>query len=98
RHQQVPRRVGELVQEDEGALAAVYDERLLVAAGGGAAKEAAVLLVSLLDVFEAPRRPELLRHGAEYDAAGRGARRAPRPAEAQGLPCPLPLPLPLPLP
>ena len=63
RDEQVPRRVRELVQQDERALAAVHDEMLLVVvACRGAAEEAAVLLVRVLDVLEAPRRPEPLHH------------------------------------
>ena len=58
-------RVGELVQQHEGELAAVDDQPFLVVAGGGITEDAAGLLVRLLDVLEPPGRPELLRHGAE---------------------------------
>src|SRR5207253_10354752 len=63
------RRIRKLVQEHERPLAAVDDEAFLVRASGGEAEEAAVLLVRLLDVFEPPRSPELLRHGAAAYAA-----------------------------
>ena len=60
-HEQVARRVRELVQDDERRLAAVRDEQLLVVlADGRRAEEAAVLLVRRLDVLEAPGRPQLL--------------------------------------
>ena len=69
RHQQVARRIRKFVQEDERLLAPVDDESFLVRALGGEAEEAALLLVRLLDVFEPPRSPELLRHGAGAYAA-----------------------------
>ena len=47
RDEQVPGRVRELVQQDEGVLAAVDDELLLVVALGRAAEDAAVLLVGV---------------------------------------------------
>ena len=62
---QVAGGVRELVQEHEGALAAVDDEPLLVVAGGRVAEDAARLLVGLGDVLEPPGSPELLRHGRE---------------------------------
>src|SRR5262249_31994194 len=55
--------VRELVQQHERLLAAMDDEGLLVVAVGREAEDAPFLLVGLLDVFEAPRRPERLRHG-----------------------------------
>ncbi len=60
RDEQMARRVRELVQQHERALAAVDDEVLDVVALGGAAEDAAVLLVRRLDVFEPPRRPQAL--------------------------------------
>jgi hypothetical protein len=57
----VPGCIRELVQQDEGVLAAVHDELSFVVVGcGGRAEEASVLLVGVLHVFEAPRRPEAL--------------------------------------
>ena len=60
--QEMAGRVGELVQQDERALAAVDDEPLLVGALERAAEDAAVLLVGAADVLEPPRCPELPRH------------------------------------
>ena len=61
RDEQVPRRVRELVQDDDRPLAAVHDEVLhVVVARCGGAEEAPVLRVRVLDVLEAPRRPEPL--------------------------------------
>jgi len=61
RDEEVPGGVRELVEHDERTLAAVNDELLLVAAAlGGPAEDAAVLLVGVLHVLEAPRRPETL--------------------------------------
>jgi len=55
-------RVREPVQERERPLAASNDERVLVVALLREAEDAARLLVRGLDVFEAPRGPERLRH------------------------------------
>ena len=71
RDHQMAGRIGILVQEHERALAAVDDEPLLVRGGSGEAEHASLLLVGLVDVFEPPRRPELLRHRAGAYAAGR---------------------------
>ncbi len=68
-HQQVTRRIRKLVQEHERSLAAVDNEPFLVGAFRGKAEEAALVLVRLLDVFEPPRSPELLRHGVGAYAA-----------------------------
>src|SRR4051794_41031872 len=55
------RRVGELVQEDECALAAVHDELVLVVVAlRCTAEDAPVELARMLHVFETPRRPEAL--------------------------------------
>src|SRR5437763_775546 len=69
RHQEVARGVRKLVQKHERLLATVDDERLLVRSLRGAAEEAALVRVRLLDVFQPPRSPELLRHGAGAYAA-----------------------------
>ena len=58
--EQMPGGVGELVQHDQRMLAAMHEQLLL-----GLAEDAAVELVGLLDVLEAPRRPQRLRHRAE---------------------------------
>ena len=60
--QEMARRVRELVQEHERVLAAADDERGLDLAGGLGAEDAFGLLVGVRDVFEAPRRPQRLRH------------------------------------
>src|SRR3954447_738113 len=61
--QQMPGCVRELVQQHEGERAAMNDELLgVVGALRGAAEDAAVLLVRVLHVFEAPRRPEPLHY------------------------------------
>ena len=57
RDQEMAGRVRELVQEDERALAAADDERVLDLACGLGAEDASGLLVGVGDVFEAPRRP-----------------------------------------
>jgi hypothetical protein len=57
--QQMAGGVRELVQDDQGVLAAVHEQFFF-----GLAEDAAVELVGLLDVLEAPRRPERLRHGS----------------------------------
>jgi len=62
RDQQVPGRIGELVQEHERSIAAVDDEPVLVGAFERAAEDAAVLLVGATDVLESPGSPELPRH------------------------------------
>src|SRR6266436_3668961 len=69
RHHQVAGRVRKLVQEYECALASVDHERVFVRVRSGETEDAALLLVRLRDVFETPRRPELLRHGAGAYAA-----------------------------
>src|SRR5206468_742075 len=56
RDEHMSRRVRELVQDDERAGAAVNEQLLL-----GVAEDAPVELVRVLDVFEAPRRPQRLR-------------------------------------
>ena len=61
--------VGELVQQDEGVLAAVDDQALLVVACGRIAEDTAGFLVRLRDVLEPPRRPELLGHGSSLHFA-----------------------------
>ena len=71
RHHQMAGRVGELVQEHERAVATADDETIFVRARSGETEDAALLLIRLLDVFETPRRPELLRHGAGAYAAVR---------------------------
>src|SRR5437773_9495540 len=60
-----------LVQEYERPPAAVYDEPFLVRALGGEAEETTFLLIRALDVFEAPRSPKPLGHGAGAYAARR---------------------------
>jgi Ca2+-binding RTX toxin-like protein len=65
RDHQVAGGIGEPVQERECLPAAMDDEAGLVLALGGPAKDAPFLLVGLLDVFEAPGRPQRFRHGAE---------------------------------
>ena len=62
RDQQVARRVRELVQQDERALAPAHDETVFVGAFERTAEDAAVLLVGAADVFEPPGSPELPRH------------------------------------
>src|SRR5690348_13632963 len=57
RDEKVSRRVRELVQEDEGTLAAMDDELLLVVALRGAAEDATLDLVGGLDVLQPPRSP-----------------------------------------
>src|SRR5262249_42339097 len=69
RDHDVPRRVRELVQEHERLPSAIDDQAILVACLHGAAEEATLVLVSTCDVFEPPRRPELLRHDAAAYAA-----------------------------
>ena len=69
--EEMPRRVRELVQEDERALAAADDERVLDFAGCFGAEEAPRLLVGMGDVFETPGRPQLLRH--RFDLLNFGA-------------------------
>ena len=65
RDEQMARRIRELVQEDERALAAMHDELALVVVGrGGGAEEAAVLLVRVLHVLEPPRRPQPLHRSS----------------------------------
>ena len=59
---EVPRRVGEAVQQGERMVSAVDDE--CVIAFLGHAEHAALLLVRALDVFQPPRGPELLHHRA----------------------------------
>ena len=67
RDHQVPGRVRELVEEDEGELAAVDHElRLVLRQRGGAAEDALVAVVRVLDVLEPPRRPELLHARGGY--------------------------------
>ena len=62
---QVARGVRKLVQEHECVLSPGDDQPLLVAGGGRTAEDAFGLLVGLGDVFQPPRRPQLLRHAAE---------------------------------
>src|SRR3954471_4900257 len=69
RDHKVPRRVRELVEEDEGELAAMDDElRLVLRQPGGAAEDALVPFVRVLHVLEPPRCPEL-PHAAEATSA-----------------------------
>src|SRR6266849_4346319 len=68
RDEQMPRRIRELVQQHERALAAVHDEVLFVIAFRGAAEHAAVLLVRALDVLETPRRPQPLHRASVLEA------------------------------
>src|SRR5438874_5038198 len=56
---QVPRRVRELVQQDERVLTAGHDETLLVGGSRRAAEKTLRLLVRLRDVLQAPRGPQL---------------------------------------
>ena len=69
----------------DGELAAMDDELLLVVAFCRAAEDAAVLLVGVLHVLEAPRRPQRLRHrrsldrSSQYDGGGAAAATAPPP-------------------
>ena len=73
---QVARRVRELVEQHERALAAVNDEPVLVWPLERAAEDAAVLLVGATDVFESPGSPERSRHAANnvLDEAERDSR------------------------
>jgi Ca2+-binding RTX toxin-like protein len=66
RDHQVAGGVRKPVQQRERIPAAVDDETRLVLTLGGPAEDATLLLVGLLDVFEAPGRPELL-HGRRLD-------------------------------
>jgi hypothetical protein len=72
RHQ-VSRGIRKPVQQDECELATVHDELLFVGAGRRFAEHAPELLVRLLDVFEPPRRPELLGHAGEPIARRSGS-------------------------
>src|SRR5207248_1271880 len=69
---QVPRRVRELVQEDERVLTAGHDETLLVGGSRRAAEDALRLVVGGRDVFQPPGSPQLPRHVVE------STRRKPR--------------------
>src|SRR5436190_2398673 len=72
--EQVARRVRELVQQREHALAAMHDERLarVEPTFGLCAEDAAAVLVGLRHVFETPRGPERLRHD-RFPTTGCGA-------------------------
>jgi len=73
RDHQVAGRVRELVEEGESALAAVDHElRLVLGQRGGAAEDAFVSVVSVLDVLEPPRRPQLLHRREATSARPRG--------------------------
>ena len=74
RSHEVPRRIRELVQQDDAALVAMDDELLRVVAVDRRAEHATGLVVGRLDVLEAPRRPQLL-HAGESRSARRWARR-----------------------
>jgi RTX calcium-binding nonapeptide repeat (4 copies) len=69
RDHEVPRGIGELVEDHERFTPPVDDEAALIVAFCRAAEDAAVLLVGLLDVLEAPRRPQRFGHGAEVRAS-----------------------------
>src|SRR5215204_6277687 len=62
---EMARRVGELVQQDEGAPAPMHHQRRLVVACLGDAEDAAFLLIGGRDVLESPRCPELPCHCRE---------------------------------
>jgi hypothetical protein len=61
-HHQMPRRIRELVQEHERALAAMNDEPVFIRRLDRAAEDAPGLLIGLLDVLQPPRGPQRLRH------------------------------------
>jgi hypothetical protein len=78
RDHEMPRRVGEPIQEREGPLTAANHELLLVVTFLREAEDAPRLLVRGLDVFEAPRGPERLRHAAYSNIRGTSRSRVVR--------------------
>ena len=69
RDHEVARGIRELVEEDEGELAAVDHElRLVLRQRRGAAEDALAALVRVLDVLEPPRRPQAF-HAEEATSA-----------------------------
>jgi hypothetical protein len=61
---QMAGRVGELVEHDERALAAVNHEALLIGSFEREAEDAALLIVGTADVLEPPGSPERSGHVA----------------------------------